>query len=124
MGDVIYLDPRTRKASRDPDDVAHAMVSSDPDIERAVHIRDQIEEIMDLVTVVHNDPQAVAMAACRYGTMRLFQLQGRAGTMGLSAAVSKQLRLPKISSGAVTDAGAVSDQRDPYRQPAPAFSGW
>ena len=82
MGDVIYLDPRTRKASRDPDDVAHAVISSDPDIERAVHIRDQIEEMMDLVTVVHHDPQAVAMAACRHGTMRLYQLQGRAGTMG------------------------------------------
>ncbi len=51
------------------------------DIKRLSHIRDEAEHLLDALTARHRDPVAVAYAAARYASMRLYQIQGRAETM-------------------------------------------
>ena len=84
MGEVIYLkDYGLKIDAMEPISVADAQVDGPKlaEIERLSSIRDHIEDMMDMVCAVHRDPEAVSMAACRYGTMRLFQLHGRAEAM-------------------------------------------
>ena len=54
---------------------------SDADIKRLETLRDAVEEMLNTMTAVHRDPEAVAYAAGRFAAMRLFALQGRAETM-------------------------------------------
>ena len=44
-------------------------------------IRDGIENLLNTASAVNRDPLAVALAAGRYASMRLYQMQGRAETM-------------------------------------------
>jgi len=54
---------------------------SPAEIKRLSHIRDEAEHLLDALTARHRDPVAVAYAAARYASMRLYQIQGRAETM-------------------------------------------
>ncbi|NBR78904.1 MAG: hypothetical protein EBT71_02505 [Alphaproteobacteria bacterium] len=54
---------------------------SDADIKRLETLRDAVEDMLNTMTAVHRDPEAVAYAAGRFAAMRLFALQGRAETM-------------------------------------------
>ena len=44
-------------------------------------IRDGIENLLNTASAVNRDPLAIALAAGRYASMRLYQIQGRAETM-------------------------------------------
>ena len=44
-------------------------------------IRDGIENLLNTASAVNRDPLAIALAAGRYASMRLYQMQGRAETM-------------------------------------------
>jgi len=81
MGDVIYL-PNAKRA-------ASAMAGTYPtltrdEVRRLEHIRDNIEQLLNMVCEIRKDPEAVALAAGRYGLMRMYQLQGRAATMAFA----------------------------------------
>ena len=40
--------------------------------------------LLNMVAGIRKDPEAVALAAGRYGLMRMYQLQGRAATMAFA----------------------------------------
>ena len=44
-------------------------------------IRDGIENLLNTASAVNRDPLAIVLAAGRYASMRLYQIQGRAETM-------------------------------------------
>ena len=44
-------------------------------------IRDGIENLLNTASAVNRDPLAIALAAGRFASMRLYQMQGRAETM-------------------------------------------
>ena len=81
MGDVIYLNNFSPEQGGQAPTIEVSGPEPDRDVEKCVIIRDHIEEIMDMISAVHRDPETVALAASRYGSMRLYQLQGRARTM-------------------------------------------
>ncbi|MDB2389620.1 hypothetical protein N9X12_00125 [Alphaproteobacteria bacterium] len=79
MGDVVYL--RNYKPS------SHDLVDGEnrkmPQTERQriEAIRDNIEELLNMVAGLRRDPESVALAASRFGIMRMYQIHGRAHTM-------------------------------------------
>ncbi|MGB2069010.1 MAG: hypothetical protein ACPHY9_05625 [Candidatus Puniceispirillaceae bacterium] len=81
MGDVIYL-PTTKKDG----DLAVGDYPSltREEVRRLETIRDNIEQLLNMVSGIRNDPEAVALAAGRYGLMRMYQLQGRAAVMAFA----------------------------------------
>ena len=48
---------------------------------KLIRIRDEIEDYLNQVSLIEKDDLAVALAAGRYASMRLYQMQGRAETM-------------------------------------------
>ena len=81
MGEVIYL-PGARNRSNAPNSDYPALSSDE--VRRLECIRDNIEQLLNMVSGIRNDPEAVALAAGRYGLMRMYQLQGRAAVMAFA----------------------------------------
>lgn len=79
MGEVIYLQKQCPKMHKMVDD-DNGTLSSD-EIRRLESIRDNIEELLHMIAGIRRDPNAVALAATRFGVMRMTQLYGRAYTM-------------------------------------------
>ncbi len=81
MGEVIYL-PNTKNNDDLP--VGNYPSLTSEEVRRLETIRDNIEQLLNMVSKIRNDPEAVALAAGRYGLMRMFQLQGRAAVMAFA----------------------------------------
>ena len=81
MGDVIYL-----KTRRKFDVLTQGNYPSltKEEVRRLETTRDNIEQLLNMVSGIRNDPEAVALAACRYGLMRMYQFQGRAAAMAFA----------------------------------------
>jgi hypothetical protein len=54
------------------------------EVARLESIRDNVEELLNMVAGIRRDPEAVALAAGRFGLMRMYQLRGRAATMAFA----------------------------------------
>ena len=79
---VVFLKNYRCDAAHNFSDVPETDVELSPsEIKRLSHIRDEAEHLLDALTARHRDPVAVAYAAARYASMRLYQIQGRAETM-------------------------------------------
>lgn len=91
MGDVIYLDKpeaapsaSSQAGTANPVSAKRAFESdslTDEEIRRLETIRDSIEDLLNMVAGVRRDPEAVALAASRFGIMRMVQLHGRDNTL-------------------------------------------
>ena len=81
MGEVIYL-PSARGQSEQRTGDYPTLTRED--VQRLEGIRDNIEQLLNMVAGIRKDPEAVALAAGRYGLMRMYQLQGRAATMAFA----------------------------------------
>ncbi|ADE39050.1 hypothetical protein [Candidatus Puniceispirillum marinum] len=79
MGDVLYLD-HYKSASHAPVDMQSQKMPQ-TERERIETIRDNIEELLNMVAGLRRDPASVALAASRFGIMRMYQIHGRAHTM-------------------------------------------
>jgi len=79
MGEVIYLHKRCPEIAKIMDDDNTSL--SPEEIKRLESIRDNIEELLHMVAGLRRDPNAVALAAARFGIMRMTQLYGRAYVM-------------------------------------------
>ena len=77
MGDIINLSSYRSDTKVDMVEP----VPSSFDTGKVEAVRDSIEAQLEWLAAHENMPLTVAMAAGRYGAMRLFQLQGRAETM-------------------------------------------
>jgi hypothetical protein len=80
MGDVIWL----KTAKKDAIGVGDYPSLTREEVNRLENIRDNIEQLLNMVSGIRHDPEAVALAAGRYGLMRMYQLQGRAATMAFA----------------------------------------
>lgn len=80
---IIFLENYTSKTATCAHDASNEqdIELSPKEIKRLSHIRDEAENLLDALTARHRDPVAVAYAAARYASMRLYQIQGRAETM-------------------------------------------
>ena len=79
MGDIINLrEFRPHVAAT----CAESTFESDYDKRRIETVRDHIENILEDITQKEDLPLTVAMSAGRFAAMRMFQLQGRAETLG------------------------------------------
>tara|TARA_B100000575_G_scaffold145356_1_gene116043 strand:- start:753 stop:1046 length:294 start_codon:yes stop_codon:yes gene_type:complete len=81
MGEVIYLP--TNKKNADLHSYDYPCLTKE-EVQRLETIRDNIEKLLNIVSVIRNDPEAVALAAGRYGLMRMYQIQGRAAVMAFA----------------------------------------
>ena len=81
MGEVIYF-PSAR--GQDEQKTGSYPTLTREDVQRLEGIRDNIEQLLNMVAGIRKDPEAVALAAGRYGLMRMYQLQGRAATMAFA----------------------------------------
>ena len=81
MGDVIYLLNNKKKCCSSLVDYPSL---TREEVHRLETIRDNIEQLLNMVSGIRNDPEAVALAAGRYGLMRMYQLQGRASVMAFA----------------------------------------
>ena len=81
MGEVIYL-PTIKKNDDLP--LCNYPSLTREEVHRLETIRDNIERLLNIVSVIRNDPEAVALAAGRYGLMRMYQMQGRAAVMAFA----------------------------------------
>ncbi len=81
MGDVIQF-PTAQIIS--DDNVSAYPTMTREDVHRLESIRDNVEELLNMVAGVHRDPEAVALAATRFGMMRMFQMKGRAASMSFA----------------------------------------
>jgi len=79
MGEVIYLQKQCPKMHKMVDDDNGSL--SPKEISRLESIRDNIEELLHMIAGIRRDPNAVALAAARFGVMRMTQLYGRAYTV-------------------------------------------
>jgi predicted component of type VI protein secretion system len=78
MAEILYLDDY--KSSRIAED-AQPKKMPQTERERVEAIRDNIEELLNMVAGLRRDPESVALAASRFGIMRMYQMHGRANTM-------------------------------------------
>ena len=81
MGEIIYLP--TNKKDRGPAVEDYPSLTKE-EVRRLETIRDNIEQLLNMVSGIRNDPDAVALAAGRYGLMRMYQLRGRAAAMAFA----------------------------------------
>jgi len=82
IDNVVFLKNYRCDAAHDVTDVPETDTELSPsEIKRLSHIRDEAEHLLDALTARHRDPVAVAYAAARYASMRLYQIQGRAETI-------------------------------------------
>jgi hypothetical protein len=79
MGEVIYLHKQRPEIAKMTDDDNSTLTESE--IARLENIRDNIEELLHMVAGLRRDPNAVALAAARFGVMRMTQIYGRAYVM-------------------------------------------
>jgi len=79
MGEVIYLNTQRPEIAKMTDDDNGSL--NDAEIARLENIRDNIEELLHMVAGLRRDPNAVALAAARFGVMRMTQIYGRAYVM-------------------------------------------
>ena len=79
MGEILYLENYKSCAH----DAVDAQTKKMPQTERQriEAIRDNIEELLNMVAGLRRDPESVALAASRFGIMRMYQIHGRAHTM-------------------------------------------
>ena len=83
MGSVIYLNKRKKEL---PDEMeALALSDKSTEQERLESIRDGVESMLNLISGIRKDPEAVALSSARFGIMRMCQLYGRAETMAFVA---------------------------------------
>ena len=78
MAEILYLDDY--KSARIAEDTQPKKVPQ-TERQRVEAIRDNIEELLNMVAGLRRDPESVALAASRFGIMRMYQLHGRANTM-------------------------------------------
>ena len=78
MGEIIEISEFRHNATKP---CAELSLTSPTDTQRIEAVRDQIEQILELITRKEDLPLTVAMSAGRFAAMRMFQLQGRAETM-------------------------------------------
>ena len=78
MAEILYIDDY--KASRITED-AQPKKMPQTERQRVEAIRDNIEELLNMVAGLRRDPESVALAASRFGIMRMYQMHGRANTM-------------------------------------------
>tara|TARA_A100001015_G_scaffold267430_1_gene317460 strand:+ start:72 stop:356 length:285 start_codon:yes stop_codon:yes gene_type:complete len=74
MGKIINLENKRRSLNS-----SKSLTSEE--IKKLEEIRDGIEKLLNTAAAVHREPLGVALAAARYSSMRLYELQGRAETM-------------------------------------------
>lgn len=79
MGEIIYLTERRPELGKMANDDNAGL--SKPEIKRLEAIRDDVEEMLNVVAGLRCDPNAVALAAARFGIMRMSQLYDRAYVM-------------------------------------------
>ena len=78
MAEILYLDDY--KSSCIAED-AQPKKMPQTERQRVEAIRDNIEELLNMVAGLRRDPESVALAASRFGIMRMYQMHGRANTM-------------------------------------------
>ena len=78
MAEILYLDDY--KSSRIAEGSQPKEVPQ-TERQRVEAIRDNIEELLNMVAGLRRDPESVALAASRFGIMRMYQMHGRANTM-------------------------------------------
>lgn len=78
MAEILYLDDY--KSPRIAEDVQPKKLPQ-TERQRVEAIRDNIEELLNMVAGLRRDPESVALAASRFGIMRMYQMHGRANTM-------------------------------------------
>ena len=78
MAEILYLDDY--KSSRIAEDTKPKKMPQ-TERQRVEAIRDNIEELLNMVAGLRRDPESVALAASRFGIMRMYQMHGRANTM-------------------------------------------
>ena len=79
MGEILYLENYKSCAHTAVD--AETKKIPQTERQRIEAIRDNIEELLNMVAGVRRDPESVALAASRFGIMRMYQIHGRAHTM-------------------------------------------
>jgi predicted component of type VI protein secretion system len=79
MGEILYLENYKTSPHAAPDVRASKMPQTER--QRIEAIRDNIEELLNMVAGLRRDPESVALAASRFGIMRMYQIHGRAHTM-------------------------------------------
>jgi len=99
MGEVIYLQKQPQSDLLQPEQrlasfagpeksLSENPVSetslSEAEIQRLETIRDSIEDLLNMVAGVRRDPEAVALAAGRFGIMRMVQMHGREATLAFA----------------------------------------
>lgn len=78
MAEILYFDDY--KSARIAEN-AHPKKVPQTERQRVEAIRDNIEELLNMVVGLRRDPESVALAASRFGIMRMYQMHGRANTM-------------------------------------------
>ena len=79
MGEILYLENYKSCAHAAVDAETKKMPQTER--QRIEAIRDNIEELLNMVAGMRRDPESVALAASRFGIMRMYQIHGRAHTM-------------------------------------------
>lgn len=89
MGEVIYLQQPSQSDLLQPKQALGSLAGqenmlSEAEVKRLETIRDSIEDLLNMVAGVRRDPEAVALAAGRFGIMRMVQLHGREATLAFA----------------------------------------
>ncbi len=94
MGEVIYLQKQAQSDLLQSEQLLASLAGSEnpaaenslseAEIKRLETIRDSIEDLLNMVAGVRRDPEAVALAAGRFGIMRMVQLHGREATLAFA----------------------------------------
>ena len=79
MGEILYLENYKSSSHAPADKQAEKLPRTER--QRIEAIRDNIEELLNMVAGLRRDPESVALAASRFGIMRMYQIHGRAHTM-------------------------------------------
>jgi len=96
MGEVIYLYNKRPEIAKMTDDDNSSL--SETEIARLENIRDNIEELLHMVAGLRRDPNAVALAAARFGIMRMTQIYGRAYVMEFTKRCVENMELAETFS--------------------------
>jgi hypothetical protein len=79
MGSVIYLNKYKKELPYEIEDLELSDNSTEQ--ERLESIRDGVESMLNLISGIRKDPEAVALSSARFGIMHMCQLYGRAETI-------------------------------------------
>ena len=98
MGSVIYLNKRKKEL---PDEFEALELSDNiTEQERLESIRDGVESMLNLISGIRKDPEAVALSSARFGIMHMCQFYGRAETM---AFVSRCIDTVEVAEDVLKD---------------------